>query len=102
MSAVLRSRLLNIMRHELASQEFQPTRYCEQQITLMVGHGVARMRINKVVDQTSHIVRAEQSLRSLIKYFCDYSHEVGTFPTLSNSAFDTALNTCPNFWPFRS
>lgn len=102
MSAVLKSRLLSIMRNELTSQEFHPTRYCEQQINMLVGHGIARMRLNNVIDQSSHIIRAEQNLKALIKYFSNYSRDVGTFPTLSNSAFNTALNTCPIFWPYRS
>ena len=102
MSTVLKARLLSIMRRELTSQEFKPTLYCERQIESLVSHGVTRMRINNVVDRSSHIIRAEQNLKSLISYFAKYSREVGTFPTISNSAFNNALNDCPTLWPFHS
>ena len=101
MSTVLKARLLGVMRRELSAQEFRPSPYCERQIGVMVSHVVTRMRINNVVDQPSHIIRAEQNLRALVKYFSKYSRDVGTFPALSNSAFDTALNECPTLWPFR-
>ena len=102
MSAMLQSRLLGILRRELDSQNFQLSLYGRQQIEQLVGHGITRMRINNVDDHAGYVIRAERNLRSLIKYFCDYSRDVGSFPTLSNSAFITALNACPSFWPYRS
>jgi hypothetical protein len=101
MSAALKNRLLRIMTQEMSSLRFQPTSHCEGQIRKLVGHGVTRMRINNAVDNPGQTIRAEQNLRALVKYFSNYAESVGTFPTLSDSAFENALKDCPSFWPFR-
>lgn len=102
MSAALKARLMRILSREMSSLQFQPTAYCEGQFKKMISHGVTRMRINNAVDQPGHIVRAERNLKALLKYFSDYARKAGTFPTLSNAAFDNALKDCPSLWPYRS
>jgi hypothetical protein len=102
MSAPLKARLLNVMKRELLAQELQLSPYCERQIRVLVNHGITRMRISKVLEKPSHIMRAEQNMKSLVRYFYKHSKEVGTFPILRDSAFNTALNNCPTLWPFRS
>lgn len=102
MSAVVKARMLRVLRHELSAQDFQASRYCEGQLKMLVGQGVSRLRLNNAIEDASLILRAESSLRSLVRYFSQYSKDVGTFPSLSNTQFNTALNECPTFWPFRS
>ena len=102
MSAVVKARMLGVLRRELAAQEFKASRYCEGQLKTLVNQGVSRMRLNNAIEDASLILRAEASLKSLVRYFCQYSKDVGTFPTLSNTHFNVALNECPTFWPFRA
>lgn len=102
MSAALKARLMNSLSRELAALQFQPSSYCEGQFKKMVSNGVTRMRINKAIDQPGHVLRAEKNLKALLKYFADYARKVGSFPTLSNSAFDNAIKDCPALWPYRS
>ena len=101
MSVALKSRLLSIMKREMSSHDFRPTSYCEYQLEKIVGQGVERMRINNAVDQIGKVMQAEQNLRRLIDYFCNYSKDVGTYPTLDDDAFNSALITCPLLWPYR-
>jgi hypothetical protein len=58
--------------------------------------------MQNVIDHQGYVTQAEQNLKSLIKYFCDYSRDLGTFPTLSDSDFNAALSSCPIFWPYCS
>jgi len=97
---MLQTRLLNIMMRELQTRGLQLSPYCTQQIEQLVGHGVQRMRTGNVIDHAGHVMHAERNLRSLVKYFYDYSREVGTFPNLNNSDFDPALLACPSYWPY--
>ena len=101
MSVAFKSRLLSIMKREMSSHDFRPTSYCEYQLEKIVGQGVERMRINNAVDQIGKVMQAEQNLRRLIDYFCNYSKDVGTYPTLDDDAFNSALITCPLLWPYR-
>ena len=102
MSAALKTRLMGIMAREMASLRFQPSSYCDGQLRKLVHQGITRMRINKAIDQPGHVIRSEQNLKAMVRYFVEYSHKVGTFPTLSNTGFDDALKDCPGFWPYRS
>jgi len=102
MSAMLQSRLIGIMQRELESQNLQFSVYCTQQIEQLLAQGVKRMRVSKADNHAGHVMHAEQNLRSLFKYFGDHSRAAGTFPKLTNSRFDAALNACPTFWPYCS
>ena len=101
MSVALKARLLGIMKRHMSYLDFHPNTYCEYQFEKLVGQGVERMRINNAVDQVNKIIQAEQNVRHLINYFCDYSKQVGTFPVLNDDAFDSALISCPPLWPYR-
>lgn len=90
------------MAREFAMHEFRPSGYCEGQFMKMVGQGITRMRINKAIDQPGHVIRAEKNMKVMVKYFSDYSRRVGTYPSLTNTAFDDALKDCPALWPYRS
>ena len=94
--------MMGVLRRELSAQEFQASRYCEGQLKILVGQGVSRMRLNNATEDAALILRAEASLKSLVRYFTQYSKDVGTFPALSSTHFNTALTECPSFWPFRS
>lgn len=102
MSGMLQSKLLNIMQRELQSQNLQLSSDCQRQIEQMVRHGVQRMRINRAMDHAGHVIQAERNMRLLVRYFCDYARNLGTFPKLSNSDFNRALSACPTLWPFSS
>ena len=102
MSAMLQPRLLNIIHRELRVQQLEVSPSCAQQIEQLVNNGVQRMRLNKADEHAGHIMQAEQNLRALIKYLGDYARDTGTFPKLSDTDFDTALNRCPTLWPFWS
>ena len=69
---------------------------------MLVSHGFSRIHLNSAIEDSGLIPGAEQKLRLLVKYFCKYSKEVGTFPALSNTHFNNALNECPVLWPFHS
>lgn len=99
---MLQSRLLLVMQRELDSQGLQLSPYCVQQIEQLVSRGLERMRNNKAADHPSHQMNAERNLKALVKYFCNYSKEVGTFPQLTISDFDTAVRTSPAYWPYCS
>jgi len=90
------------MQRELDSQGLQFSPYCTQQIEQLVSRGLERMRNNKATEHPSHLMNAERNLKALIKYFSNYSKEVGSFPQLSVSDFDTALRTSPAYWPYCS
>ena len=102
MSATLKNRLMTILAREVSSSQFRPSSYVEGQFKKMIAQGVTRMRINKAVDQPGHVIRAENNLKALVRYFSDYSRKVGSFPTLSDTNFDHALRDCPSLWPYRS
>lgn len=102
MSAAVKSRLMNVMSQEMSSVQFQPSSYIDGQFRKMVSQGVTRMRINNAVDNPSYTIRAETNMKTLVKYFSEYSRKVGTFPTMSNAAFNNALKDCPSLWPYRS
>ena len=102
MSSKFNLRLLSVMKRELESQNLQLSQYGEQQIEGLVSNGVQRMRFNSATDSASYNLRAEQNLRSLIRYLCDHARDLETFPKLSNSHFDAALIACPAFWPYSS
>jgi hypothetical protein len=102
MSTALKARLMTILAREMSSSQFQPSSYVDGQFKKMIGQGVTRMRINKAIDQPGHVIRAENNLKALVKYFSDYARKVGSFPTLSNANFDHALKDCPSLWPYRS
>ena len=92
---MLQTKLLNIMKRELQSQNLQLSPDCLSRIEQMVRHGVQRMRINRATDHASHVIQAERNMRLLIRHFRDYARNLGTFPKLSNSDFSNALNACP-------
>ena len=100
MTAMLQSRLMIIMQRELDSQNLLPDPYCTQQIERLVTQGVERMRNNNAADHPGRVMNAEQNLKSLVKYICDYSKNMGTFPQLSQSHFDAAMRSCPTLWPY--
>ncbi len=102
MSSAFHLRLLGIVQRELDSRNLQLSPYCTQQIEQLVSHGIQRMRVNSATSNAAYSLRAEQNLRSLVKYFCDYSRDMETFPKLSNSHFDAALIACPTLWPYNS
>ena len=102
MWAMLQSRLAGIMQRELETQSLQLSDYCTQQIQQLIGNGVNRMRTSKVLDHAGHVMQAERNLRSLVKYFSDYSRTAGSYPHLSTSQFDAALSSCPTLWPYCS
>lgn len=97
---MLKPRLLNIIHRELRAQNLELSPSCTQQIEQLVNNGVQRMRLNKADEHAGHIMQAEQNLRALIRYFCEYAREAGTFPKLNDANFDTALSRCPTLWPF--
>lgn len=99
---MLQSRLSSILRQELETAQLQISPYCLQQMEHLLGHGIKRMRMNKTLDHPGYALQAEQNLRALVKYFSDYSEKLGTFPSLSDNQFDTALRTCPTLWPYCS
>lgn len=90
------------MRRELLSQNLQLTPDCANQVEQMVRFGVQRMKINNAINHAGHVIQAERNLKHLIRHFCDYSRDVGTFPTLSAANFQRALTNCPTLWPYRS
>lgn len=99
---MLQSRLLIVLQRELDSQGLQLSPYCTQQIEQLLSRGLERMRNNKAAEHPSHQMNAERNLKALVKYFSDYSKEMGTYPRLSGSDFDTALHTSPAYWPYCS
>jgi len=99
---MLQTRLISIMQRELQSENLQLSPYCSQQIEQLLSYGIQRMRVNNASDRARHILQAERNLKFLIRYFSNYSKEVGSFPRLNNSDFDAALLACPTFWPFCS
>lgn len=102
MGGMLQTRLASIMQRELQAQNLQLSPYCTQQIERMMGLGLQRLKINKANEHAGHVLQAEQNLKSLIRYFSNYSREVGSYPTLSNADFDAAVIASPTFWPFCS
>jgi len=101
-NTMLQSRLASILQRELQHQKLQLSTYCTQQIEQLLGQGIQRMSLQKSADNPAHVMRAERNLKHFIKYLSDYSRELGSYPTLSNSDFDTALNSSPTFWPYRA
>jgi len=61
-----------------------------------------RMRTSKALENAGHTLQAERNLKFLIRYLCDYSRDVGTFPQLNDSDFNAALLASPTFWPYCS
>lgn len=102
MSAQFKSRLLNILQREFDAQGLNLPGSCRSQLEQLVGRGISRMRANHVLDSPSHINNAERNLKALIRYFADHAREVGSYPTLSDADFHTALVGCPTFWPYWS
>ena len=102
MSGMLQTRLNTVMQRELQAQNLQLSPYCTQQIEQMVNYGMQRLRFNNANENAAHVLQAERNLKFLVRYFSDYSRNVGSFPKLSNSDFDDALNSCPTFWPYCS
>lgn len=94
------SRLLGIMRRELEFSQLQLSPYCIQRIEHLIGNGLKRMRANKTLDHAGYFMQAERNLAALIRYFGDHAKKAGTFPNLRDSDFDTAVRTCPAYWPF--
>ena len=102
MSAILSSRLLSIMQQEFDSLNFKLPANCQQQIEQLVSNGVARMRATKAVDHPGHVMAAERNLKALVRYFCDFAREEGTYPTIDGAAFRRALLASPIYWPYSS
>ena len=90
------------MQRELRAQNLQLSPYCTQQLESLVSQGVQRMIIQKSADHPGHVMQAERNLKFLIRYFSECAERLGTFPALNNTDFDTALNACPTFWPYRT
>jgi len=99
---MLQTRLLSIMRRELQTQNLQLSIDCTQQIEQLVRRGIDRMRTGRVLDHAGHVIQAERNVKLLIKYFCDFARDAGTFPRLSNADFQKALIACPTIWPYCS
>lgn len=97
---MLQQRLLTLMRQELESLQLQFSPHCTQRIEQLILNGIKRMRTNKTLDHPGYILQAQRNLKDLIKYFSDYSRKVGTYPSLGDTDFDTALRTCPTLWPY--
>jgi hypothetical protein len=95
MSAVVKARMLGVLRRELAAQEFKASSYCEGQLQRLVSQGIARMRLNNAIEDSSLILRAEQSLRSLVRYFCQYSKDVCRCAHRSQARLHARLNAPP-------
>lgn len=102
MPAPLQSRLAVTMQRELDSQNLQLSPYCLQQIEILVGRGVERMRNSNATDNPGYVMNAERNLKSLVKYFADYSRNKGSYPRLTRSDFDHALRSSPTYWPYCS
>ena len=88
------------MQRELDSQNLQLSAYCTQQIEQLVNQGVQRMRNNNAADHPGRILNAERNLKSMVRYFSNYSKEVGTFPRMNHSDFDDAFRSLPTLWPY--
>ena len=101
MSFMLSAQLRRTMKKEISSLNFQLRPYCEHQIEAMIAQGVQRMRSSNCVDQIDKVSLAQQNMKKLVKYFCNVSQEMGTYPMLADTAFDSALASCPPLWPYR-
>jgi hypothetical protein len=93
-------RLKGIMRRELETSQLELSPYCMRQIEQLVGRGIKRMKMNNTLERPGYFMEAERNLVTLIRYFDEYSRNLGTFPQLGDSEFDAALRNCPALWPY--
>lgn len=75
---------------------------CRSQIEKMVNRGIVRLRMNNLLDNPGMVLQAESNLKGLVRYFCDFSREVNTYPTLNDADFQKGLTACPTFFPYWS
>ena len=100
MSLALKSRFDYFMKLELGSIDLYLSPYCESRIEKIIDNGVERMGIDNVTERLDRIYVAEENLKRLLAYLCEYAKTVGTYPFLDDDAFDTALAECCPLWPF--
>ena len=88
------------MQYELDMQGLQLPGSCRSRLEQMISRGVIRMRTNKILDNPGQVLQAEQNLKSLVRYFCEFSREAGIYPEITDPDFEKALLGCPPFFPF--
>lgn len=99
---MIRTRLTSILNQELQSQGLQLTPYCQQQFEQLLSNGVQRLSLVRPAPKPAHTMQAERNLKGLVKFFCDFAQDRGTFPRLENADFNAALSQCPPHWPFHA
>lgn len=102
MSSNVQPRLLGIMSSHLDVLGFKPPQSCKSQLEQLVFRGVSRMKTSRTLDQPGRVLQAEQALKELLAYFSNYARDAGTYPTITDQDYRTALLVAPPFWPFNS
>jgi hypothetical protein len=101
MTAVaLKSKLTLILEREIETIDLYLSPYGISQIETIIDHGIERMGIDGVTDSLEKIYVAEENLKRLLDYFCNYAKSLGTYPFLDDSAFDTSLAECYPLWTY--
>ena len=99
-AVALKAKLTLVLEREIESIDLYLSPYGLSQIEKILDHGVERMGIDGVTESIEKIYVAEENLKRLLEYFCNYAKTLGTYPFLDDGAFDTALAECYPLWPY--
>ena len=73
---------------------------CDQMVENLIRNGVQRMQFSQALEQEDKIHLAERNLHRFIVYMRDKAMEFGTYPVLTEKAFEAAMKgVCP-VWPY--
>lgn len=72
---------------------------CLAQMERLIGQGVERMALMKVLERPDKIMQAQGAIDDLLESLRNQARQLGTFPVVNQKAFGMAKNDfCPH-WP---
>lgn len=95
----VRKQLVAVLKRKAEKSGMRLDQECLSQIERLVGQGVERMALMKVLERPDKVMQAESAIDDLLESLKNQARQLGTFPTVNEKAFGMAKNDfCPH-WP---
>jgi len=95
----VRKQLVAVLKRKAEKAGMKLDQDCLAQLERLVGQGVERMALMKVLERPDKIMQAENAIDDLLESLKNQARQLGTFPQVGPKAFGMAKNDfCPH-WP---
>lgn len=96
----VQNQLNSLVGRRLTKLGLSPTPACQQLIEKMVWVGVSRLEHQRALERQEQIILSEQNLLKCITELHERANVLGTFPILTDEAFDQMQKKLSPLWPF--